>query len=296
LNKVNRRDLFKFAALAGTAAALTKFPITKGAMSAPQYALGKKPARPYALKLKDYLPKSIWVPSGDFGHAPLVSDWQMLGNDTVGDCAIAEPYHALMLWNAMANRAVNVDTQCTLNAYSAITGYNPNVPNSDKGSDMVTVAQYWQNTGLTDASGTVHKIDAFVALDTGNFQELITAMYLFNGVGIGVNMPNRWMADFQAGKPWDHLDLYRIVGGHAILGCGRVNGMAQVITWGTTQLLTQAGYEQFSDEALVYLDSDMFADIAGKDIDGFNWQQLQADMQDLATETQTWSDDGGYTP
>ena len=267
------------------------------------FALGKKPAQPEAFKFKfkDYVTSTIWVPSGDFGHTSLINDWRLFGNDKVGDCAIAQPYHSIMLWNKMAGVDVNIDTQCVLDAYSVITGYDQKDSTSDHGSDMFAVARYWRNNGLKDSDGNIHKVDSFVALEAGNFQELITAMYLFNGVGIGVSLPDGWMHDFQFGhKPWDAIENPKILGGHAIMGCGRVDGMIQVITWGGVQPLTQAGYEQFNDESVVYLSKDMFADINGKNIDGFDYQQLQADINDLSSVSEeveiaksTLADDGG---
>lgn len=291
----NRRDLFRFA---GIAAAFS-FPSlsTKGVMTSPSpLAYGKLPATPeaVALKLKDYITSPIWIPSGNFGHYSLVNNWQMLGNDTVGCCAIAQPYHGIMLWEAMADRAVNINTQCTLSSYSLITGWNPHNPESDRGSNMVTVADYWQNSGLKDADGDVHKIDGYVGLQVGNWQELITATYLFNAVGIGVAMPYQWELAFRNGQAWDAVADPSIVGGHAIMSCGHVNDTVPVVTWGRTQTLTQAGYEQFSDEALVYLSEDMFADISAKDIDGLDWQTLRQDMRDLNSEAPAaWADDGG---
>jgi hypothetical protein len=280
----------------GNELAKPKKPVSKGELK-----LGKLPARHTCqLKLRDYIvpDKLPPLPAGDFGHWPLVSDWQVLGNDTVGDCAIAEPYHALMQWNRMADVTLPVDTPTVVKAYSAITGYNPKDPSSDRGSDLETVAEYWQNTGLTDAAGKVHKIDAFLALEPGNMEELWYGIHLFGGAGIGVAFPKEWMDAFKAGQPWTNVTSPDILGGHAIWAGGRKTGYVNVVTWGVNQLLSQDGYEQFNDETVVYLDSDMFADINGTDIDGFDWQQLQADIRELANgpELGTWADDGGYLP
>lgn len=250
------------------------------------YRLGKKPARPDAVKLRlrDYIhPSRLPTPPENFGHENLVGDWQMLGNSDYGDCAIAGPFHALMLWNAMANKKINVDTDCTLKAYSAITGFDPKDPSTDQGADVQEVSEYWRTKGLVDADGNTHKIDCYLALEPGNVEELYQATYLFKAVGIGIKCPAEYQQAFARGQVWDRVKRPHIEGGHYILGVGSRAGLINTVTWGRTQLMTPAGYEQFNDETFVYLDEEML--INGTDIDGFNLRQLINDMKDLAEET-----------
>lgn len=249
--------------------------------------LGKNPARHTAkLSLRDYLTMDkLPTPPDNYGHETLVADWQMLGNDQVGDCAVAGPYHAIMLWNAEAQKAVNVNTDTAVKTYSAISGYDPATGANDNGCNVEDVAEYWRTQGLTDADGNVHKIDAYVALEPRNVEELWVATYLFDGVGIGVELPQEWMEAFQAGQAWDAISTPTVEGGHYILGVGRRAGMLNVVTWGKTQLMTAAGYEEFNDEAFAYFSSEKL--INGVDIDGFNRDQLLADLKDLEGEALT---------
>lgn len=256
------------------------------------YALGKKPARPEAvrLKLRDYIkPSALPIPPDNFGHESIIADWGMLGNDAVGDCAIAGPYHALMLWNAEGKRPINVDTLAVLEAYADITGYNPDAYNpwtlsnpTDNGSDVQQVAEYWRTRGLKDTDGKVHKIDAYLALEPKNIEQLYQALYLFDGVGIGIDCPAEYQQAFANSQVWDAVSNPTIEGGHYILGVGKRAGLINVVTWGRTQLMTAAGYEQFNDETFIYLSEEKL--INGKDIDGFDLDQLRADMADLASE------------
>jgi hypothetical protein len=257
-------------------------------MTEQQYALGKLPARnTVRFKMRDYIPESFLPPqpAGDFGHSELISDWQVLGNNDWGDCAIAGPYHGEMLFNAVGGRSINVNTACVLDAYSAITNFDinagpPGKNPTDRGSNVESVAEYWRTVGLTDASGINHKIDAYIALEPGNLDELYMAMYLFDGVGIGVNFPQEWMDAFKIGSSWEALPSYRIVGGHYILGVGRTSGYIDTITWGRQQMLSPAGYRQFNDETLAYVSTERLL-ASGKDINGFNLDQLLADLQEL---------------
>jgi hypothetical protein len=242
------------------------------------YCLGKRPARENAipLKLKNYLDLSkLPTPPASFGHYGMVPDWKMLGNDRVGDCGIAGPMHAIMLHNAMAGRTVNVDTLSTLENYAAITGWDPNDPATDQGSDCGEVADYWQNTGLTDADGKVHQIVGSVALEPGNVNELYVAMYLLGAVGIGVTLPAQWQHTFGQGK-WDVVAYPQIEGGHYILGTGSVNGDINVVTWGQNQLLTPEGYMEFNDETIAYLSVEVLNGLAT--IDGFDDATLRQDF------------------
>lgn len=282
MDSVNRRSALKFAGL--LAALGFCIPILSAKGETLKYRLGKQPARPHVgLKLSDYItPHKLPPPPEEFGHESLIPNWGMLGNDQVGDCAIAGPFHALMLWNAEGKKPIHVDTPCTLRAYSAITGYDPTNPSTDQGSNVQEVSEYWRTKGLRDAKGKVHRIDAFLALEPKNIEQLWQALYLFDGVGIGIDCPEEYQEAFANGQVWDELSDPHIAGGHYILGVGKRNGMINVVTWGRTQLMTAAGYEQFNDETFIYLDEEKL--INGKDIDGFDLAQLVADMADLAGE------------
>ena len=255
-----------------------------------KYCLGKNPASENkALKLRDYIhPTALPKPPENFGHENLVSDWKMLGNDNAGDCAFAGPFHAEMLWCAEGKKAINVNTQCVLEAYSAVTGYDPNARDylgnnpTDQGANVQQVAEYWRTTGLKDADGNVHKIDCYLALEPGNYEQLYQAMYLFGGVGIGVELPEEFQESFQHNQVWDRLSHPHIEGGHYILGVGSRAGLINTVTWGATQLLTPAGYEQFNDETFVYFNEERL--INGRDIEGFRLEDLLADLAGIAEE------------
>lgn len=288
---ITRRDVGKL--LAVSAAALSVLGLsTQKDDDLQKLYLGKQPARPEGVKLrlKDYItPSKLPTPPENFGRENLVKDWGMLGNDVAGDCAFAGPFHDIMLARAESNTPVNVNTQCTIDAYSTVTGYNPKAYDpftrtnpTDQGADVQKVAEYWRTTGLKDADGKVHKIDAYLALEPRNTEQLFHALYLFGAVGIGIECPLEYQTAFFMGQAWDALKNPHIEGGHYILGVGRRAGMLNTVTWGRTQLMTTAGYEQFNDETLVYLNEERLTN--GKSLDGFDLQTLIADMSYLANE------------
>ena len=85
--------------------------------------LGKKPARPGAVKFKfaNFLLKpKLPTPPKVFGHEGLIgANWAVLGNDHYGDCVWAGAAHETMLWNKEAARTVTFSNDSVLKDYSA---------------------------------------------------------------------------------------------------------------------------------------------------------------------------------
>ena len=86
--------------------------------------LGKKPARPGAVKLKlaKYLVKAkLPTPPKVFGHQSLIGAWNMLGNDRYGDCVWAGAAHEHMLINKVVHHTdVPFDDDLALDALCTI--------------------------------------------------------------------------------------------------------------------------------------------------------------------------------
>lgn len=244
--------------------------------------LGKTPARPGAVKLKltDYL-GTLPPPPSKYSHTALESaPWGMLGNDTVGDCVLAGAGHETMLWNTEAKKTVSITAQNALNDYSAITGYNPNDPNTDQGTDMQVAASYRKKTGVVDASGNRHKVGAYLALSLKSTAEYKQAAYLFGTVGLGIQFPNSAMSQFNAGKNWTVVSGSKIEGGHYVPIVGYDSKYAYVVTWGKLIKATWGFVNKYADEAIVYLSQEFLT--GGKSLEGFNLVQLNADLSKLS--------------
>lgn len=243
------------------------------------YKTGKLPARPGATKLKfaDYL--AVDKPPAQYTHTNLVEIWGMLGNDTVGDCVLAGAGHETILWNAEGHKSVNVTTQNALSDYSAITGYNPKKPSSDKGTDMQVAAKYRQKTGVIDDLGKRHKIGAYLAIDYTTPTELKQAIYMFGAVGLGIQFPNSAMDQFNAGQDWTVVKGAKIDGGHYVPLVGYDSKFVYLVTWGKLIRATWVFVTTYADEALVYLSPEML--INNVSLEGFNLTQLQADLKQL---------------
>lgn len=242
--------------------------------------LGKKPYvhNPKTLLFKNYKTATIPTPPATFGHQNLITNWGMLSNDTVGDCVIAGADHESMLWTAEGSTEAQFTDANAISDYSAITGYNPNDPNTDQGTDVQTAMEYRQNTGMIDASGKRHKIGAFLQLDQSNLlSELLEAAYLFSAVGIGIQFPSSAMDQFNNGQPWDVVAGSQIEGGHYVPIIAADPNYLYCVTWGKVQPMTRNFFTTYCDEAYAILCQE-FINGKGVSPEGFNLTQLQADL------------------
>lgn len=240
--------------------------------------LGKLPARKGAIKVKFSTYSSLPTPPKSVSHYKLVKDWQgMLGNDQYGDCVWAGGDHETILWNREAATTVSFTPAQALADYAAVTGFNPNNPNSDQGTDMQQAAAYRQKIGLIDAQGIRHKVGGYAEIAAGDITELKQAVALFGAVGIGIEFPSTAMDQFNAGKAWTVVRGASIEGGHYVPVVGYNSTYLYVITWGKLQKVSWAFFKRYCDEAIVYISSEMLSNNVS--IDGYNLAQLQADIQ-----------------
>lgn len=244
--------------------------------------LGKRPARINSvhLRLSTYLNTAAVLPliPEVFGHDNLVSEFGMLGNDTVGDCVFAGAAHETMLWNREVGRDVEFTTDTVLAEYSKLTGYNPEDPSTDQGTDMQAAASYRRRIGVRDTAGRRHRIGAYVALTPGDPDQLAAATYIFGAVGVGLRFPDYAMTEFESGQPWAvRYGSPQIDGGHYIPVVGRgANGNFHTVTWGRVQEMTPGFYRRYCDEALVYFTEEFLT--AGVSPEGFDRAQLLIDL------------------
>ena len=242
--------------------------------------LGKKPfiEDKRDLIFKNYTIATV-LPSRPkvFGHQSLISNWGMLGNDTVGDCVVAGSCHETMLWTAEGGNPAAFTDANAISDYSAITGYNPNDPNTDQGTVVREALLYRKKTGIIDSKYLRHKTGAFLQLDQNNIDEILEAIYLFNAIGIGILFPQSAMTQFNSGQPWTVVKGSRIEGGHYVSCIGYDSDYIYCVTWGKIQKMDYNFFATYCDEAWAIL-SQEFLNGQGVSPEGFNLAQLQADL------------------
>ena len=249
------------------------------------YRFGKRPARPQSvrLRLQTYLrARLLPTPPEEFGYeGELPPDCGVLANDQFGDCVFAGADHETMLWTALADAEIPVFTPATALAdYSAVTGFDPNDPASDQGTDMQVAASYRRKTGIIDAAGARHLVGAYVALEAGNLDQHRLAVWLFGAVGLGITISDRQVDQFKAGLPWDG-PLGAGQGGHYVPLVGFRGGYLLVVTWGRVQRVSPAFFRAHNDESVAYFSEEMLKD--GNGPTGVAVDELKTDLVQITS-------------
>ncbi len=179
-------------------------------------------------------------------------EWPMYGNDSIGDCTCAEVGHQV---NQLTFYGSGTEFQPAqdqvVGMYSAVTGYDPKKPATDRGAYIQDALGYWRKSGLAG-----HKIVAYASLDVSNLTEVRQAIALFGSVNVGLNFPDSAMDQFNAGEPWDVVKGARIEGGHCVMAGAYGGGRIGIVTWGAEAEMTEAFWKKYVDEAWVVLDED----------------------------------------
>lgn len=254
--------------------------------------LGKLPAEYYPKDLRYTSYRNSRAPftvPSIFGHGKSFTDWGMLGNDQYGDCVFAGSDHEVMLINNLAQgdvvnkEVVKFTPENALADYGAVTGFNPETGEGDNGTDVHDALNYRLKTGLIDASGKRHKIAAYVALEPGNIEHLVEAIFVFEAVGIGFEVPSSAMSQYDKGEVWSVVPGAQIEGGHYIPLVGKpAIGNLTAVTWGKRQVMTEGFYKKYCDEAYAYITEEELKARDKKNWGGFSWEQLQADLKLVA--------------
>jgi hypothetical protein len=247
-----------------------------------KYKLGKKPYKrnPRALLLSRYLiPSTIPKPPQTLEYATGYSNWGMYGNDTVGDCTCVAATHIIAEGEYCNGQPITPTTSTTLEAYAAITGYNPDDPNSDQGAVCSDVLDYWRKTGISN-----NRLTAYLQVQAGNLQQLYESIALFGNVYCGLNLPYTSQDQFANGQPWSLVADWRTnpdaqpgsLGGHCVPLIGYDQDSFECVTWAKVQKMTKEFWRYYVDEAYVVL-GPHWAD-AKSSPSGFNLAQLQDDL------------------
>lgn len=219
------------------------------------------PQNPKDLHIKDFLKAANQLPAApdtnDYFNKVPDTDWanSMFGNDQYGDCVFASSEHTNMIQSALSGKYVMGSTKVALSAYHAVTGFNPNDPNTDQGAVEVDALNWERKHSMSSA-----KVFAFARVDVKDQKLLRMCAYYFGVVWFGINLPIT--AQKQVGKVWDVVDPKLqgdsepgSWGGHAVAGAAYDPNSITVMTWTTKQPMTNAFIQAYADEAWVRLSS-----------------------------------------
>lgn len=237
------------------------------------------------LSLRNYLLKALPPPPAtvDYRGRAFPALSQMYMNDTLGDCVIAGMAHVVGVLTSNAGDPMIYSNDQIVQLYSAIGGYVPGDPSTDNGCDELTALNYWQQTGAPAGS---HKIAGYVSVDPSDPEEVRTALWLFENLFFGLELPDAWINPFPSasGFIWGVAGAADPNNGHCVIGCGYTQGGVTIDTWGLAGVMTNAAIAQYCAEengGALYsvLSSDAILAAHTKAPNGFDWTQLQADFQ-----------------
>ena len=233
----------------------------------------------FSIRLADHLTGDLPAPPPAVNWSARVPSFPMYLNDQLGDCFFAHIGHAIQRRTLYAqNLEVEVPDSAILTAYEHVTGYNPNVPGSDQGTEPGAGMSYWRRTGVGG-----HKIVAWAAVDPTDQRAVAQAIDLFGGVSLFVSLPADAEAEFEAGQPWADGAGQPIEGGHAVDVSAYSPSGVELITWGARQLATWGWLAAYTQQAVVPITRDWISR-AGADPLGATLGSLGEQFAELTGE------------
>ena len=174
------------------------------------------------------------------------------GNDEYGDCVCAEEAHYLAVITAAAGKIIAYTIAQTLALYTTLTGFNPNIPSTDRGTDPIACMEYFLKNPYIDGSTNM----AYLLVDAMNKAEVEFALWKFGNLKLWLSVPDSYINPFPSknGFVWD-VAVPNPEQGHCISGCGYISSGAPpeelkvvdvtalgivVCTWGLLGTLTWA--------------------------------------------------------
>jgi hypothetical protein len=119
-------------------------------------------------------------------YATPASAKQMFGNDRYGDCVWAMMANKIIHDTVHAGAIVIPTLEQVLEAYAAVTGFNPQTGANDNGTVMVEALAYMQSIGLAG-----HKILGWGQIDHTNRLHRKLGCDFFGSTLVGVNFPRQ---------------------------------------------------------------------------------------------------------
>jgi len=239
--------------------------------------LGKKAKRsdPRTLRLAKYT-MHLPIPPDLRDWGGRVKNWEVFLNDKIGDCAVAAPAHQIMGWTACSTGTpAGITDDQILAAYSAISGYKPDQPETDTGCVMLDVLNYWRKTGIAG-----HKAMAYAEVHPTDVLNIQRAINMFGSVYLGFALP----LSAQSSDSWNVVDPSMkgdaapgSWGGHAVEACRYSPTGITVITWGQKMEVSWPFLFAYSDEAYCVLSQD-WIEKTGSAPSGFDMATLKSDL------------------
>jgi hypothetical protein len=212
---------------------------------------------------------------------------EVLANDSLGDCTCAGIMHVGGAFLGNVDQSIPFTEADTIGLYEKVCGYNPSDPSTDQGGNEQDVLNYVKANGLL-ADGS-HKIAAWAGVNGAEELQVKTAIWLFENVYFGVELPDAWVNPMPSGDGfvWDVAGDANPEQGHCFVGLGYTDQGVMIDTWGMIGIITWAAIAKYatshgSGELYTVFGPDSLSKASAKCPAGFDATQLAADIQAYA--------------
>lgn len=216
------------------------------------------------------------------GPSPKVAQ-QMYENDTLGCCVIAAMLKIVGFLRGAAGRPFQLFSSAQVTTlYSAIGGYVPGDPSTDQGCDEQTALNYWEAHGAPIGST---KLAKWVPIDPTNPDEVRLAIYLFENLFFGCELPDAWCTNFVPNMVWGP-GTPNPANGHAFPGYKYTPDGVEIATWAASAFMPNATFAHnlssaVGGELYVVLSPDQLIAAQQKAPNGLDWAALNQYMEAL---------------
>ena len=219
-----------------------------------------------------------------------VAAYPMYDNDRYGDCVWAMIGHAIQVFTTLGiGSDCEVTVDALLKGYSDVTGFNPNDPSTDQGTNIQDALNYWRTVGIARPDGSMDQILAFAQVDHADRELVAVCVNLFGPAMKGVNFPQSAMDQFNAGQEWVPVPGEPApTEGHAILTAryempSPTELDTDEVTWAAKQKVSDAWNAAYVEELYFVITKDWFT-ANGVDPNGEAASALGADFAAVTHE------------
>ena len=173
-------------------------------------------------------PALLTAPSA-VDNQSVLPQWQVLGNDTYGDCnAVAWANIRRLVSAKLGRRELYPNQDQVIQFYKT---QNPNFPDEDHGMSIVTGLNYLIENGGPDGVKPL----AYVNVNPQNLDDVKAAIATFGYLWLGCTVVQENLGQFHSGQPWTVNPVSTLYqdGKHVVMAAGYdSSSQIKFVTWG----------------------------------------------------------------